>query len=137
MSRLGRTTVATKTRKHETTNGFVFVLSLFAFWCCAWLLAISTLAAQQAPDRSKPPEPGPPPALHLPQIQKRQLSNGLPVWIVELHKVPVAQVSLLILSGAADDPPRRFGLANMTASMLEQGAGSRSALSCPWSSSPC
>ena len=44
--------------------------------------------AQQAPDRSKPPAPGPAPALKLPPIQKRALSNGLPVWIVEMHEVP-------------------------------------------------
>jgi zinc protease len=84
--------------------------------------------AEQAPDRSRPPQPGPPPDLHLPPIQKRQLSNGLPVWVVELHDVPVAQVTLLVRGGSADDPPRRFGLANMTAGMLEQGAGARSAL---------
>jgi predicted Zn-dependent peptidase len=82
----------------------------------------------QAPDRSRPPQPGPPSELKLPPIQKRQLSNGLPVWIVELHEVPVAQVNLLVMSGGADDPARRFGLANMTAGMLEEGAGSRTAL---------
>jgi predicted Zn-dependent peptidase len=91
-------------------------------------LATATLGAQQAPDRSHPPTSGPPPALHLPQIQKKQLSNGLPVWIVEMHEVPVAQVNLLVLSGSANDPPRRFGIANTTASMLEEGAGSKSAL---------
>jgi predicted Zn-dependent peptidase len=84
--------------------------------------------AQPAPDRSRPPQPGPPPELRLPPIQKRQLSNGLTVWIVELHEVPVAQVNLLVMSGATDDPPRRPGLASMTAAMLEHGAGSRSAL---------
>ena len=61
-------------------------------------------SAQQAPDRTHPPQPGPPPALHLPTIQKRQLSNGLPVWLVELHEVPVAQVNLVVLRGSADDP---------------------------------
>jgi predicted Zn-dependent peptidase len=91
-------------------------------------VALSILSAQQAPDRSHPPEPGPPPALHLPQIQKRQLSNGLPVWIVELHKVPVAQVNLVVLSGTAADPAGKFGIASLTAGMLEQGAGSKSAL---------
>ena len=98
---------------------FSFIL-LFAF--------AATLAAQQAPDRSHPPEPGPPPALNLPQIQQRQLSNGLPVWIVELHKVPVAQVNLVVLSGTAADPAGKFGIASLTAAMLEEGAGSRSAL---------
>ena len=41
------------------------------------------------PIAAQPPQPGPPPTLKLPAIQKRQLSNGLPVWIVELHEVPV------------------------------------------------
>src|SRR5438876_6664286 len=94
----------------------------------AILIAAASLAAQQAPDRTHPPEPGPPPALNLPRIQKQRLSNGLPVWIVELHKVPVAQINLLILSGTAQDPPGRFGVASFTAAMLEEGAGSRSAL---------
>src|SRR5947208_8531097 len=100
-----------------------FRLSLLAI-----LIGAASLAAQQPPDRSRPPQPGPPPALNLPQIQKRQLSNGLPVWIVELHKVPVAQVNLVVLSGTAQDPPGKFGIASLTSAMLEQGAGSRSAL---------
>ena len=92
------------------------------------LIAIGISLHAQAPDRSRPPQPGPPPELKLPAIEKRQLSNGLPVWIVQLHEVPVAQINLVIRSGSANDPPRRFGLANMTAAMLSQGAGSRSAL---------
>src|SRR5437667_6980519 len=88
----------------------------------------TAVAAQQAPDRSRPPQPGPPPALNLPAVQKRQLSNGLPVWTVELHEVPVAQVNLVVFSGTADDPAGKFGVANLTASMLEEGAGLRSAL---------
>ena len=92
-----------------------------------FLLAGTVLSAQ-APDRSRPPQPGPPPALNLPSIQKRQLSNGLPVWIVELHEVPVAQVNLVVFSGSGDDPAGKFGVASLTAAMLEEGAGSRSAL---------
>ena len=83
------------------------------------------LGAQQAPDRTRPPQAGPPPALHLPTIQKRQLSNGLPVWLVELHEVPVAQVNLVVLRGSADDPAGKFGVATLTAAMLEEGAGAR------------
>ena len=95
---------------------------------CALCVLSASPTAQQPPDRSHAPQPGPAPAVHLPAIQKRQLSNGLPVWIVELHEVPVAQVNLVVLSGAADDPPRRYGIASLTAAMLEEGAGSRSAL---------
>jgi predicted Zn-dependent peptidase len=88
----------------------------------------AAVIAQQAPDRSHPPQPGPPPVLNLPAIQKAQLANGLPVWIVELHKVPVVQVNLLVLSGTTDDPAGKFGAANLTAAMVSEGAGSRSSL---------
>jgi predicted Zn-dependent peptidase len=96
----------------------------------AFLLLASgvSLAGQQAPDRSKPPALGPAPALNMPAIQKRQLSNGLPVWIVELHEVPVAQVNLIVFSGTAHDPSGKFGVASLTSAMLMDGAGARSAL---------
>jgi zinc protease len=93
----------------------------------ASLMAGGALSAQ-APDRTKAPQLGPAPTLRLPAIQKRQLSNGLPVWMVELHEVPVAQVNLVALSGAADDPPGKFGVTSLMTAMLEEGAGSRSAL---------
>jgi zinc protease len=84
--------------------------------------------AQQPPDRSAAPKPGPPPALKLPAIQKRTLSNGLPVWIVELHKVPVVHVSLAVRAGSGADRRNKFGVANLTAEMLDEGAGARDAL---------
>jgi zinc protease len=91
------------------------------------VVAAASLAAQ-VPDRSKPPVSGPPPALKLPTIQKQQLSNGLAVWVVEQHEVPVAQVNLVVLSGTADDPAGKFGVANLATSMLMEGAGARSSL---------
>ena len=57
-------------------------------------VASPALLARRRPIARKPPALGPAPALKLPAIQKRQLSNGLPVWIVELHEVPVVQVNL-------------------------------------------
>ena len=96
------------------------------------LLALSVLAAplaaQQAPDRSAPPKLPPPAAFTPPQIQKRTLSNGLPVWIVEQHRVPVAHVTIVVKSGASADPGGKFGLAQFTAEMLDEGAGKRGAL---------
>src|SRR5262245_62611304 len=88
----------------------------------AVLCATAAAVAQQAPDRSKPPVTGPAPALKLPPIQKRALANGLPVWIVEMHEVPVASISVLVNAGAAADPAGKFGLANFTAAMLDEGA---------------
>jgi zinc protease len=92
------------------------------------VLLAATLAAQQPPDRSHPPQLGPAPALRLPQIQKLQLSNRLPVWIVELHEVPVVQINLVVLGGSTNETGKKFGAAALTAAMLDQGAGTRSAL---------
>jgi zinc protease len=91
-------------------------------------LAAPVAAARQAPDRSVAPKPGPVAPLKVPDIQKRTLSNGLPVWIVELHKVPVVHATLVFKSGAAADPAGKFGIASLTAEMLDEGAGRRDAL---------
>jgi zinc protease len=98
---------------------------LCAVACAAAVCAVS---AQQAPDRSHPPQVGPPPALHLPAIEKRTLSNGLAVWIMGVHKVPTVHLKLVVRAGVAADPPGKFGLASLTGAMLDEGAGSRSAL---------
>ncbi|HET9194128.1 MAG TPA: pitrilysin family protein [Vicinamibacterales bacterium] len=92
------------------------------------VLATAAGFAQQAPNRSKPPALAPAPQLTLPPIQKRTLSNGLAVWVVEAHKVPLVQVNLLVHAGSGDDPAGKFGVASLTAAMLDEGAGSRSAL---------
>ena len=95
-------------------------------WILVLMASVSLLA--QGPDRTKPPALGAAPALKLPAIQKSRLSNGLPVWIVELHEVPVAQVNLVVTGGSADDPAGKFGAASLMAAMLTEGAGTRSAL---------
>ena len=82
----------------------------------------------QKPDRSTPPKPGPPPALKLPPIQKQTLSNGLAVWIVEQHEVPLVQVNLIVKAGSAADPAGKYGVGSMTAAMLDEGAGGKSSL---------
>jgi zinc protease len=91
------------------------------------LLSVS-LVAQGKPDRSTPPALGTAPQLNLPQIQKRTLSNGLPVWLIEAHAVPLVQVNLLIKAGASDDPAGKYGVSSLTAAMLDEGAGTRTAL---------
>ena len=94
------------------------------------LTCLATLSAsgQSRPDRSAPPPLGPTPVLDLPPIQKRILSNGLRVWLVEAREVPLVQLNLVVLAGAADDPPGKAGVGALTAAMLDEGAGTRDAL---------
>jgi len=92
------------------------------------MLALAASAFAQAPDRSKPPALGPAPSLKLPAIQKQKLSNGLAVWIVEHHEVPLAQINMIVRSGSAADPIGKYGVGSLTAAMLDEGAGTRSSL---------
>jgi predicted Zn-dependent peptidase len=94
----------------------------------AVLLLGAASAGAQAPDRSAPPPLGPAPELRLPPIERTMLSNGLPVWLVASGEVPLVQVDLLVRAGAGDDPGGRYGVASLTAAMLDEGAGPYSAL---------
>jgi predicted Zn-dependent peptidase len=45
-----------------------------------------------------------------------------------MHKVPTVQLELAVRAGSAADPEGKFGLASLTADMLDEGAGDRTAL---------
>ena len=91
-------------------------------------LALAAPGFAQAPDRSSAPKPGPAPAFTPPAIQQRALGNGLPVWIDEQHDVPVVQVNLVVRAGSGADPQAKYGLASLTAAMLDEGAAGQDAL---------
>ena len=84
-------------------------------------------AAPQGPDRTKPPENGPPPELRVPAQLKFKLSNGLAVRLVEYRRLPIIAMNLVVDAGSARDPGARPGLASFTATMLTEGTKTRSA----------
>lgn len=103
----------------------------FLSWLCvaaAFIVGVPSSPTAQVPDRGAPPPTGAAPPLRLPAVAKQTLSNGVPVWIVEQHEVPIAQVNLILRAGSAADPDGKFGVGSLTAAMLDEGAGGRSAL---------
>jgi predicted Zn-dependent peptidase len=108
-----------------------FLLLLVAALAATGLLLAVQFAnggAADRADRTTAPALGSAPSLSLPKIEKRTLANGLAVWLVEAHEVPLVQVNLVVHAGSGDDPEGKFGVASLTAAMLDEGAGSRSAL---------
>ena len=61
----------------------------------------------------------------LPKYQKATLKNGLVVYLMEQHEVPLIAVSAVFPAGSVEEGAR-YGLAAMTAEALLFGAGSRS-----------
>ena len=72
------------------------------------------------------PQPKPDPRFKLPQLQRRKLSNGLEVLIVEQHEVPVVNMNLVLRTGSAADPQDRAGLASLTSALIDEGTKTRS-----------
>jgi zinc protease len=57
---------------------------------------------------------------------KIMTANGMTVLVLEQHFLPIIEIHALIKSGSAQDPPEKAGLANLTASLLEEGTATRS-----------
>jgi zinc protease len=81
-----------------------------------------------AVDRARLPALGPDPPFRFPEIRRRTLANGLRVWTVEHHAVPLVSFLALLPVGAAADPQDRPGLAAITSDMLDEGCGDLDAL---------
>ena len=75
--------------------------------------------------RSTPPKPGPQRALVLPKPTVFTLENGLTVYLVERHELPIVSAELLTLAGGAANPSDHPGLAGITAALLTEGTEKR------------
>lgn len=77
--------------------------------------------------RKTPPQAGPLPQAHLPVPKVFTLDNGLHVYLVEDHSLPVLNASVITLAGGDANPLNKPGLAGFTSRMLTEGTRDRSA----------
>ena len=96
----------------------------------AWIVPYDTelRASSEAPDRSSLPEPAEPAPAVFPGFSTRTLDNGLELRVITRDTVPVVDFNLIVDSGYAADAVEQAGVANLTMSMLDEGAGKRDAL---------
>jgi zinc protease len=93
------------------------------------LAAASTVAEVKDDfDRSVMPELGPTPHYQPPRFERRRLSNGLELRVVERHELPIVTVDLVVKSGETLAPAGKEGLASLAASLLEEGTPARTSL---------
>jgi len=74
------------------------------------------------------PLPGMPPPFVPPAPVVYTATNGVTVWLLERHALPVVAITVAIPSGSAADPKNKGGVAYQTANMLDEGAGKYGAL---------
>lgn len=98
--------------------GFASHMLLLAF-------VLSAGAAEAAPKRAAVPAESA--AFHLPPIARARVKHGLTVLVLPTRRLPLVDLRLVIPAGAAYDPAGEEGLASLTAALLTQGAGDRTA----------
>ena len=79
------------------------------------------LPAQGAMDRTKRPAAGPAIRLKMPKIERRTLSNGIDVAVMENHSLPVVAVQVVVEARGTLDPPDKDGLVIVLQQMLPEG----------------
>jgi len=66
----------------------------------------------------------PPLTYRLPKAERVLLKNGIPVYLLQDHELPIVTISALIHTGSVYDPADKSGLASLTGSQL-RGGGSQ------------
>jgi len=77
-------------------------------------------------DRTQLPGLGKTAPFQPPAFRAATLENGVNVWTVSHRRAPVLTLRLLIPTGAATDPAGQWGLAALTADLLDEGTDEKS-----------
>jgi zinc protease len=88
------------------------------------LLAVAAFAQTRAPQTApsyKDLKYPALPAVHVPEPATFTLSNGMRVFLLEDHELPLVQGYALVRTGNLFDPPDKRGLAEVTADVLRSG----------------
>lgn len=83
-------------------------------------------AVEATPQPRAMPESLPTPDFKAPATEVRTLSNGLKVVVASNHEVPLWDVRITFNTGGYLDPKAKTGLAEITFSMMNEGAAYRS-----------
>ncbi|HZV85862.1 MAG TPA: pitrilysin family protein, partial [Brevundimonas sp.] len=97
-------------------------------------ITLATLAPAGTPvtllpegERRPLPQPGAAVEPATPAVAERRLANGMRVLVARKPGLPLVSARLSFEAGTSDDPVGKAGVANFTASLLDQGTATRSA----------
>ena len=105
----------------------VKTLLTFGFLSAATAMMMAQAVSNSNWPRENPPRPLAARPVTFPPYEIRKLANGLQVVLVSQNEQPSLSVRLIIKAGAAQDPKNKLGVAMLTATLLDQGAGTRNA----------
>lgn len=102
----------------------VFLTSLF--WIltfCFFLAAASPLVATELPDpRTMTFSP---PSFQPPKAERKVLSNGMILYLLEDHELPLIRMEMTVKTGSIYEPAEKIGLAGLTGAIMRTGGTKR------------
>lgn len=109
-------------------------MKVFAFVGVALVVAAASSSAASAQQtigaanwpRENMPSPLADRRLAFPPYELKTLANGLQVLVIPHHEQPSVSMRLIIKAGSAQDPADKPGIAQMVASLLDQGTATKS-----------
>jgi zinc protease len=75
--------------------------------------------------RKTAPKAGPPVTVHLPVPETFALANGLKVYVVPEHSLPIVSAVVVTRAGSENNPADKAGLANITAQVMGEATTTR------------
>ena len=113
-----------KSQRVRSTRRSRFGLG-FGIWVLGFVLCARAASAQDFANLfwpiERPPRPLAARDVTFPPYEVRMLANGLQVIAVLHHEQPVVSMRLLVRAGSVQDPAGKIGVANLMASLLDQG----------------
>jgi zinc protease len=85
-------------------------------------------ASPEADFRASPPPAGAPVVFRAPVPKVLTLKNGLAVWLLERHDLPLVSMVLVVDAGSNTNPAGMPGVSNFVAAMLDEGTPTRDAM---------
>ena len=115
-----KTYAAAEAQRSRRSRLIRIVFSLWSLWLCGFVISASAQTADRWPNEF-PPRPLAARPVNFPPYQTQLLPNGLRIVAVAHHEQPIVSLRLLVGAGSSLDPKGKTGLANLTASLLDQG----------------
>ena len=120
-------------------NRFFFLCYLLAIFCFLLLIPTACQPVSQQSERLSDQRPEvlpqtyphpdkiifPPLQMTIPKPQRVELANGLVVYLLEDHELPLVEIAARLKCGSIYDQPPKEGLANLTTTLMRSGGTAR------------
>jgi zinc protease len=99
-----------------------FLTGLASFLLCLWIASdLSALEPFGDPDKIEYPGL----EFRIPRAERIVLENGIILFYLPDHELPMVSIAALVRTGAINDPPGKEGVAELTASVMVTGGTSK------------